>query len=124
MADETSTASAEYNRAVNRAVGAAIREARDACGMTQAALAELIGLSRASIANIERGEQSVTVALLLRIAAALSTPAADLLRVPGTDDIGLLHLPESDQRLLDELGADEQAKRWVANVLWSPEDAQ
>lgn len=111
--------SPDFNRAVNRSVGAAVRKTRDACNMTQAALAEAIGLSRASIANIERGEQSVTVPLLLRIASALGVPAADLLRQPDAEDLELLNLPESDQRLLDELGGDEQAKRWVATLLWS-----
>jgi transcriptional regulator with XRE-family HTH domain len=114
--------SPDFTRAVNRSVGAAVRETRDSCSMTQAALADAIGLSRASIANIERGEQSVTVPLLLRISSILGVPAATLLREPNADELALLKLPESGQRALDALGSDEQAKRWVAAVLMAGAD--
>jgi transcriptional regulator with XRE-family HTH domain len=114
--------SSDFTQAVNRSFGAAVRQRRDACNMTQAFLAEAIGLSRASIANIERGEQSVTVPLLLRLSSILGVPAADLLREPSADELAITHLSESGQRALDEFGGDEQAKRWVAAVLMSGTD--
>jgi transcriptional regulator with XRE-family HTH domain len=108
-------ASSEYGSAVNRAVGIAIRQARDACGMTQDALATIIGVSRASIANIERGEQTVGVPLLLRLSDALSVPPAHLLQEPDDEDRAWLRLTESDRALLEPLADDERAKRWVAS---------
>ena len=61
------------------ALGRAIRERRTAKRMTQRELAENVGLSRASVANIERGRQSVLVDHLIRFAAALEVRPTDLL---------------------------------------------
>lgn len=47
--------------------------------MTQAALAAQVGLSRASIANIERGRQSVLLHNALDLASALGLQLPDLL---------------------------------------------
>ena len=52
-------------------IGGAIRARRGAIGMTQKALAELTGLSRTSITNIERGGQALLVHQLLELAKAL-----------------------------------------------------
>jgi transcriptional regulator with XRE-family HTH domain len=62
------------------ALGRAIRERREQQRMTQGELADLVGLSRASITNIELGRQSVLVDQLCRFAAALGVPPADLLQ--------------------------------------------
>lgn len=64
-------------------LGAAVRSAREHAGMTQAELAERVGLSRTSITNIERGRQVVLVHHLIELSAALGTTAADLLPGPS-----------------------------------------
>jgi transcriptional regulator with XRE-family HTH domain len=64
---------------VYAAIGSAIRARRDAIAMTQKALAELTGLSRTSITNIERGGQAVLVHQLLELAKALRVPPTSLL---------------------------------------------
>ena len=61
-----------------RRVGRRIRERRDAVGMTQDELASQTALSRASIANIERGTQSPQIYSLVLIAQALSCRLTDL----------------------------------------------
>lgn len=54
-----------------REIGARVRQARRGCGMDQGRLAELVGLTRASIANIESGEQRPPLHMLWRIAEAV-----------------------------------------------------
>ena len=64
-------------------LGAAIREARVAKGITQENLAARSALSKNSIGNIERGEYDVTVSTLKRVADALGQKGADLLTAAG-----------------------------------------
>lgn len=56
---------------INVAFGKAIALRRDEIGLTQSDLAELVGLSRASIANIEKGRQNVLLHHVYDLAAAL-----------------------------------------------------
>lgn len=60
-------------------VGREIAKCRADAGLSQAALATAIGLTRTSISNIEKGRQKMLVHTLLDIAAALSVPVASLL---------------------------------------------
>jgi len=117
VADMTRKASPDYTQAVNRAVGAAIREAREARALTQGAVAESIGLSRASVANIERGQQTVAVPLLMRLADVFGVPCTQLLREPDAEEFAWLHLTDADNQILAQLDDDERAKRWVARFL-------
>ncbi len=72
------------------AFGEAMALRRDKLKMTQAELASRVGLSRASIANIERGRQSVLLHHACDIAAALGlSQVGDLLPVvskPSLED--------------------------------------
>jgi transcriptional regulator with XRE-family HTH domain len=62
-----------------------IRELRMARNMSQQAVADLVGVSKVTISDLERGEMRLDVEYMKRIAAALSVPphkpvtAADLL---------------------------------------------
>lgn len=67
------------------AFGQRVREVRRATGMNQEALSQAARLSRASIVNIERGRQGVSLATLYRLAHALGCPASSLL--PQTPEI-------------------------------------
>lgn len=62
-----------------RLVGAEIRRRRERMGKTQDELAIRVGLSRASVANLEAGRQAVPLHHLVEVAAALGVSAADLL---------------------------------------------
>lgn len=58
-----------------RAVGAKLAEARMMRGMSQADLAEAVGLSRPpSVANIEAGRQRMYAHTLVELAAAVAMP--------------------------------------------------
>lgn len=57
----------DANPAALRALGRAVRFMRDEAGMTQQALADEADVTRGTIANIERGSQNTTFALLWTI---------------------------------------------------------
>lgn len=61
------------------AMGERIRMLREFHDLTQADLARIVDLKRASIANVEAGRQNIPAATLIRLAAALSTPVGALL---------------------------------------------
>lgn len=66
-------------------VGSAIKRRREDLGMTQAALASIVGLRRTSITAVELGRQTLTLHQFLAIAEALNTRASVLLPEMGTD---------------------------------------
>lgn len=102
-------------------LGRAIAERRAKSRLTQKQLAEMVGVSRASIANAERGKQTISVHNLYAIAAALEVQSlADLLpplrsigpnrvEVTSQDPIYASEL-ESVQRLIDSISKAEGAK--------------
>jgi len=64
-------------------LGAAIRAARKAKGLSQEALAELADIDRSYMGGIERGEHNIAIMNLLKIANALGIKTSSLL-----DDAG------------------------------------
>jgi transcriptional regulator with XRE-family HTH domain len=86
---------------IYRHIGAVIRKGRRKFKprLTQEALAQRVGISRASLANIETGRQSVLVHQLYALAAALDLAPADFL-LPASDSGARA---EWDQRLPDDL---------------------
>ncbi|WP_047526720.1 helix-turn-helix domain-containing protein [Pseudomonas sp. 11/12A] len=71
--------STTYEAAPPLAFGLGIRAARTELGIAQEELASLAGIERSHMGKIERGEHMPTLALILRIAAALNSSAADLM---------------------------------------------
>ena len=59
--------------------GSHVRELRSAKGMTQEKLAELAGLSRQYIGDVERGTRNISLVNIEKIAAALEITLPDLL---------------------------------------------
>lgn len=90
-------------------IGTQIALRRKSKRLTQARLAEVVGLSRASIANIERGRQNFLVHTLWEIGRALGAHPRDLLPKPEAD-IGQIaraaklntysRLPQKDQEFV------------------------
>lgn len=71
-----------------RHVGGQVRRLREGAGMKQDELAVRVGLSRASIANVEAGKQAVPLHLFAAITEALGADVAHLLPASshGNDD--------------------------------------
>jgi transcriptional regulator with XRE-family HTH domain len=64
----------------NIAFGDALRTLRTQAGMSQERLAELAGVHRNHIGDIERGDKEACLLTMLRIAEALKVPLSSLLR--------------------------------------------
>ena len=91
----------------HRHLGERIREARDLVGVTQKDLAKIVGLSRTSVTNIERGRQGVQAYLLVRIAETLGCSVQKL--IPPS---------EASKSLPDQLKEiDPQRRRWAERVI-------
>ncbi|MGZ9164167.1 MAG: helix-turn-helix transcriptional regulator [Anaerolineales bacterium] len=58
----------------HKSVGNNLKEIRTKIGITQAELAELVGVARVSIISIEKGHFIPTIETALRISKALSVP--------------------------------------------------
>ena len=95
--------------ALYSAIGQLVRAARRHAGLTQDVVAGRVGLTRASINNIEHGRQKILVHTLFDLADALGVAPAALLPPLASDQ----HLPESD--LPSDLDTGERA--WVRAVL-------
>jgi transcriptional regulator with XRE-family HTH domain len=61
-------------------LGVRIRLRRAALGLTQCVLGSRVGVSRATIANVEAGRQNLTLRRLDRLARALETGLDELFR--------------------------------------------
>lgn len=94
------------------ALGDLVRKHRESQEMSQVSLAKRVGLSRASVANIEKGRQRIPLHHLYRLAHALGVNAHTLL-----PDINGFPSPSVDRGINSsmELSAREQAD--VAKVL-------
>jgi transcriptional regulator with XRE-family HTH domain len=97
-----------------RELGKLVRAAREKGGMSQEALAASVGLTRSSIANLERGRQKIQIHTLYAIAAALGKRPEDILPREGVRDT----VPVVD-RYRHEYEEEEIA--WVERVLRAPE---
>jgi len=76
---------------IRQVFGANIRRFRTQAGLSQEAVAERMGVDRAHVGNMERGEQNVTLLTLWHIAQALGVKPADLL---DEDFVGDASAPE------------------------------
>ncbi len=60
-------------------LGTVIREQRKTLNFSQEAFADEVGIDRAHMGRIERGERNVTILNLMRIAKALNSSASQIL---------------------------------------------
>jgi transcriptional regulator with XRE-family HTH domain len=75
-------------------LAAAVHDAREARGLTVAALAERSGVSRAMIAKVERDEAQPTAALLGRLSGALGMTLSELVARAEREDAGVARAGE------------------------------
>lgn len=99
---------------VYQALGANIAARREALSLTQAEVAQKIGLSRASLANIEAGRQTVALHYVYALTEALGLELAELLPAPRTLSSST-HAALSLNFLRDDLSADQRAQ--IENVI-------
>ena len=98
------------NDAFYRLVGERIAQARRRQQLTQKGLAPAVGLSRASVANVEKGRQAVAVHVLVKFSQALGVSVTDL--IPSDRNVSV----SSDiKQRLSELPSTERA--WAEEVL-------
>lgn len=62
-------------------LGNSLKTAREALGLTQAALAERVGVSRKTVNTVENGVFVPSTLLALKLAAALGQPVERLFRI-------------------------------------------
>ncbi len=93
------------------AIGVRIKDVRRSRGLTQAALASSLFLSRTSLANIERGRQRILVHTLIEIANALGVAIAALI---PTDAVKSSEKRPEHQALTDMTETDRE---FVTSVL-------
>jgi transcriptional regulator with XRE-family HTH domain len=65
---------------IRRVFGANVRRYRLAAGLSQEAVAERMGVDRAHVSSIERGNQNATLLTILQTSQALEVAPADLLQ--------------------------------------------
>lgn len=63
---------------VRRLVGSSVKKLRIAAGITQAELADLVGVDRAYISGLEQGHRNPTIVSLWHVARALDVPVRSL----------------------------------------------
>lgn len=94
---------------INRQVGARIRQAREASGLTQERFAELVGISPQNVSCVERGLAGVSLTVLKRMCEILSVSSDQLLMggKGGDNDVDaiaerLRQLPPEQFRVVQE----------------------
>ena len=94
------------SNSLTKAVGAVIYKKRKALGLTQAALAEKLGIGQQSLSRIEQGRMAPKFERLQDIADALECGVADLFR---NADAGVEQCANSIAGLLAPLTDEERA---------------
>ena len=97
---------------INKAFGARLGVERKKSLLTQEELSRRVGIGRTTIANIERGRQSVSVPLLYRLAAALGVAPEGLL--PQGIETGS---PEGGSGSSEKLILSGRQNTWVQEIL-------
>lgn len=92
---------------VGSLLGAWVRKARQAQGLSQRALADQSGLSRSYVCDIERGRGAEpSLATLDKLSVALGTSRSDLMQAAGLIDRALVPRESDDERRLLSLFRD------------------
>lgn len=77
----------DKNRQIMRTIGQAISKYRQAVGLTQAQLAEMLGIGNDAVSRMERGTTVPTVLRLFELAEIFKCEVADLISEGSTRSI-------------------------------------
>lgn len=101
--------SGEVNR-LTQQIGTMVRMARGEKGISRRTLSEVSGVSQRYLAQIEAGEGNISVAMLVRLGAALDISAGDFFRLESAETkptrIALIGLRGAGKSTLGQLVAD------------------
>jgi len=97
--------------AVYAELGRLVRAHRERLGLSQAALAERVGLSRTSITNIEQGRQKILLHQLFALAQSLAVRPEALLPSIDISEIA----PQLEQKLGKHLKGAE--REWARRIV-------
>ena len=107
MADRPTRTMDEMAMSFRAQLGTALWMAREACGLTQAQVAERIGAEPETISRFERGATAPSIVRLLELSEVLGVTLASLLNSASPRSVDqwesvrqtLAELPQSDQKL-------------------------
>lgn len=99
-------------------LGRRLRLLREEAGLDQVALADALGVSQNSISRWERGEQTVSIAAVCRLAWALGRPLDYVLRPPGAERVYLI-----DSEHVATLRSGRATARDLQRPLWREIDS-
>jgi transcriptional regulator with XRE-family HTH domain len=103
------------DEAIYKAFGQAVATRRRGLNLTQAVLASRVGISRASVANIESGRQNVLLHHVYRLASALEfTKVSELLPAQPKPIIG-----EDFDMLLSDQTVTARGKAQITDLIAS-----
>lgn len=102
---------------LNEMLGRRLKDVRELRGLSQTELAHQVGLSRASISNLEAGKQGMSLETLYKIAPVLSTEPRDLL--PTLGDMRPTKLSPETSELVSDSVKGSPEKQWVMALLAS-----
>ena len=94
-----------------KTIGSNIKSARKALHLTQAQVAEILGISPLHYGRLERGDRNVSFAQLARVADILHVPFHNLISGALMDSYGIIQqiqdtfsdIPKKDAALIGEL---------------------
>jgi len=90
---------------IKELIGARIKSIRDAKGMTQERLAEVMDINSKYLSNIERGKENPTLDMLIKLANALEVEMWEMFDFGH--EVSLKELRETMGRFLKELDEDK-----------------
>lgn len=98
---------ADKNQQLMKTVGRAIAKYRQAAGLTQAQLAEILGIGNDAVSRMERGNTVPTLLRLLELSEIFQCEMADLITESSNRSIDQARMLE---QLLNQLNSEDRAE--------------
>lgn len=108
---------------LNTHLGLVVRRVRQSRELTQGQLADRIGLTRTSVTNIERGDQGISVSLLVDLARSMDADPVDVLaqalRLKAEADASSMPVPSEIATGV----ASTELREWVLGMVQQDKSA-